>query len=852
MLSPKKKKYKVKGIPEKVDTPQSMDGKKSKIQKGYYDPQNEASYMLETPDVRVYDPSLWGKYGRMYDESHDKQAYIDRKKRQYLALHPILNRKAGLSMDYFPEKVEQNFAGNYDYDKNTQLVKDVAREEGWNPSKRESYVDDLTKQGERIVGNSKFGNKLQPSYWSRSLAGLQELGNFLIKTNLPGKQGDVLKYKIPGLTKKEQKEIADSNFGALETLAPMDIPGAAIANYIKNRGLSYGSDYKKLPGVLSGQKMSNVSDLEATLLNPFTYVGLEQLPGTAINIGRGAFNLGRAGVNTAGAAYDALKSNPQSWFQTPEQLLQNPELYKSLSGQTSWKDPLGKLNKFTHDAKIKGSYARENKMLDKFPGLENYPTRKAFQQKELEYRDALDKKFFSKSLERSRLPITPIMTEQGTALGGGQGRLFLNNLNPEEVVKLGSYAGSSEDLANLVRAGEDLQGMPLMENVAFPTNKSFTIEASSPRGSLNSGDSSHAVQFLPWKGNPLDPKNPVVSGYKGEFRLPSDKAKRELQYMTELLDKNKVGIDYQGQNNIIYDPITDSYKLVDLNYVNESKTPRGFNNLEKPVKQRIEDKFGYTIPEGDLPLELEFANAKSLKPLLANEITDNTGRFNKGVYTFKDYPQFIAKAEDPNIVAQMQGLDADAYLNSMVERTKNLDPTRFAKVLKTVPGKGDVRMVIMPKLRGDVGSKLSPEILNSIPDESYADFYNQLKVLRDEGLNYDFFGDNFMYDPYTEQFNLFDLSPQSSRTAEPGYGNPQFFESQVFGSGNPGIYGKVQAGENLKQALRKRLNRTYQETFPSDQEVYGVDEFNDRLDAIFKGLSAHKYGGINSKLFRFN
>jgi len=304
----RKKKYKETEIPEEDKTPSNYTGdKKTRIQKGYYDPENESSYMLETPDFRVYDPSLWGKYGRKYDESHDKQAYIDRKKRQYLALHPILNRKAGLSMDYFPEKVEQNFAGNYDYDKNTQLVKDVAKEEGWNPHRRESYVDDLTKQGQRIVGNSKFGNKLQADYWARSLAGLQELGNFLIKTTLPGEQGDVLKYKIPGLTKKEQKDIADSNFGALESLAFADIPGAVIANAAKNRGLSYGSDYKELPGVLSGQKMPNVSDLDATALNPFTWAGLADLPQAAISLGRGAAKLSKSGYTLGKDAYDLGK-----------------------------------------------------------------------------------------------------------------------------------------------------------------------------------------------------------------------------------------------------------------------------------------------------------------------------------------------------------------------------------------------------------------------------------------------------------------------------------------------------------------------------------------------------------------
>jgi 7,8-dihydro-6-hydroxymethylpterin-pyrophosphokinase len=314
--------------------------------------------------------------------------------------------------------------------------------------------------------------------------------------------------------------------------------------------------------------------------------------------------------------------------------------------------------------------------------------------------------------------------------------------------------------------------------------------------------------------------------------------------MAELLDENKVGIDYFGQNNMMYDPASDSYKLVDLNYVDDPKSAFEWNKLDKPVKQRLEDKFGYEIPQGDLPLELEFANSKSIKPMLGDKIGDNTGKFNLGVYNFKDHPQYIAKVEDPAAVAATQGLDADQYINAMVERTKNLDPSQFAKVLKTVEGKEGKRLLVMPKLRGTLGSKLDTDLLQSIPDQSYENFYNNLKLLRDEGLNYDFIGDNFMYDPYTEQFNIFDLSPQSNRTVEPESGNEYFFETQVFGKGNPGIYGKEQAGENLKDAMRQKLTRTYMETFPGDEEMYGLDEYTQRIDAILKGLNPQRYGGV--------
>ena len=269
-------------------------------------------------------------------------------------------------------------------------------------------------------------------------------------------------------------------------------------------------------------------------------------------------------------------------------------------GRTSWKDPVGKLNKFVDDAKIKSSYKRENALLDKYPGFENRNTRIPLQQEEQLKRLRIEKAIEERNLRRSKLPIKQVLTEQGTRLGGGQGRIFVNTLNPEEVIKIGTFPGGSEDLANLVQTGKNLEGMPLMENVAFPT-KGFSIDDPIPKGTTRIKPNINAVQFMPWKGNPLSAENPI-NKYLG-FAVPSDKAKRELQYMVELLDENKVGIDYFGQNNIMYDPATDSYKLVDLNYLGDPSAAFDWNKIDKPVKQRIEDKFGYEIPQ-EVPKEL--------------------------------------------------------------------------------------------------------------------------------------------------------------------------------------------------------------------------------------------------------
>jgi len=227
-----------------------------------------------------------GKLRAEFREKNPMDIFLDEKKRQFLKKNKGLNKAAGNTMEKFPEDVLQNFINEYDYKTNTYAVNKLGKKEGWNPKRRGEWVDELTPGERDAVAESKYGSKLQPSYWSRSLAGLQELGNEAIKL-LPGEQGDVMKFNIPGLTKKEQKEIRESKLGALETLAPMDIPGAAIANLAKNTGLSTGSDYKEQANALAGEKMANVSDTDAMALNPLTYAGLESLPELGVNLAKG-------------------------------------------------------------------------------------------------------------------------------------------------------------------------------------------------------------------------------------------------------------------------------------------------------------------------------------------------------------------------------------------------------------------------------------------------------------------------------------------------------------------------------------------------------------------------------------
>lgn len=258
------------------------DGRKIRFVPGTYDPQEMAGYMQEIPEVTVSRQGApWVKYMREYERKTPMDQFVNQKKRAYLRLHPGLNKSAGITMENFPTDVLQNFIDEYEYNKNSYVTKKYGKEAGFNPTRRGEWVDEISPTfKDRFVANSKYESKLKPSLYSRGLAGAQEMANFLIK-QLPGEQGDVLQYQTPGLTRKEQKEIGDSGYGALEMFAPIDAPGAAMANYLKNVGLSTGSDYRQRPGVLSGEMMANVTDLDAAALNPINWTAPGDIAGLA-------------------------------------------------------------------------------------------------------------------------------------------------------------------------------------------------------------------------------------------------------------------------------------------------------------------------------------------------------------------------------------------------------------------------------------------------------------------------------------------------------------------------------------------------------------------------------------------
>lgn len=219
----------------------------------------------------------WARDVIDYKKKNPIEKFVQSKMQDYIKSQGQWGKNAGLSMENFPNHVMQNYMDEYNRNLNSYAAKRIAKQKGYNLKRRDDWVDKLTPREQEIFSNSKYGSSLQPSVWARTVGGVQELGNTL----LPGQP---FQFNIPGLSPKEEKEYRESALSGLNVFAPLDLPGTVIANYAKNRGLSTGSNYAELPNPLSGERMGNVSELDATLLSPSTWQGLASLPSLAKSV----------------------------------------------------------------------------------------------------------------------------------------------------------------------------------------------------------------------------------------------------------------------------------------------------------------------------------------------------------------------------------------------------------------------------------------------------------------------------------------------------------------------------------------------------------------------------------------
>ena len=216
----------------------------------------------------------YNKWQSEFEEKQSREDFIKEQKQKYLKDgYSGLQKGLGVDFDNFPKDVEDLYGNQYDYLRNNYAMEQYAKENNIDLSSRADWVETLSPEYKKIITNSKYGTMLQPSAWDRGLSGLQQIGNTL----LPGKP---FNNRIQGLTTTELQEANDSWLSGADIFSPINIIGRNTANYLSNRGVSTGSDFKQLPGFFSGQNMPNVSEGTVMAFDPTTYSALATLPET--------------------------------------------------------------------------------------------------------------------------------------------------------------------------------------------------------------------------------------------------------------------------------------------------------------------------------------------------------------------------------------------------------------------------------------------------------------------------------------------------------------------------------------------------------------------------------------------
>jgi hypothetical protein len=617
---------------------------------------NTVPAIYQTYDVPVTAKAPdWAKIQEEYQKNNPIEDFLYDKKVKYLKQNKGLNKAYGEDLENFPSQVRQNFVDEYNYKMNSYITKKLGKKKGFTPSTRGNWVDELSDRERQIVADSKYESKLQPSIWSRTLSGARSAFNALSPVDVT--------TPIPGYTKKENKAALNNWLEGLEVFAPLELSGTATANLVKNYNLSPSANYEENPNIISGERRANVNDLDVTLINPALPLEIYEIPELA--------RLGAKGLKASG---EFLSSNPKSWLQTESQRLENPELWKTINNQSSWSDPLSKFYNWNDLRKVKAAAERENKLVSRVAG-----NPKAVK----EARESLGDKSFKnvkkeveanakeRNLKRSRVPVSRILTERGDQIGGGQGMLFLNQLDPTQVVKFGTMPGEPGVLNRLVEAGKELKdsGAPGLENIALP-------EKAISMGYDAFNRNERGLQFMPWVGNPLDPANPVVKRLEDFGSDAPFQTKLDLYEAIQRLDEKNIGVDYKGANNIMYDPATKSYKLVDLNYVDDPEAAWSWNKADIPVTDRLAEKFGpdyfnnisfsrSNSPSANTPLESSSMIEDVEIPLESSKILEGSASYipkNNEIKNISFYQQLLDNT--PYSSKQRQ------YLQSIINTVK--------------------------------------------------------------------------------------------------------------------------------------------------------------------------------------
>ena len=194
--------------------------------------------------------------------------------------------------------------------------------------------------------------------------------------------------------------------------------------------------------------------------------------------------------------------------------------------------------------------------------------------------------------------------------------------------------------------------------------------------------------------------------------------------------------------------------------------------------------------------------------LLGQKLAGNNGAYNQGIFQLKQFPDRVIKFENPDMIAKRSGLPEYMDFNA-AEATKYLpDNQGFAKVYNQLNFDNKKRGLIMPKLQGKSFEDMSrKEFLKWVDNpKTMEDLIQKQKILRDQNLSFDYFGNGNMSVRPDGTVNVFDFEPFSKNRVK-----GDWWDLNVQGQTNPNLYETAELGKNHKNVLEQKLLKVYDE-----------------------------------------
>jgi hypothetical protein len=194
------------------------------------------------------------------------------------------------------------------------------------------------------------------------------------------------------------------------------------------------------------------------------------------------------------------------------------------------------------------------------------------------------------------------------------------------------------------------------------------------------------------------------------------------------------------------------------------------------------------------------------------------GKNNEGVFMMRNRDDIVVKLEDANRTAHFTDTPEFANTN-MAEKMRDIPDN--LPISKTLYQLDDVRLKnyqapmrasFMKRVTGVPGGQLEPSQFVKIPDKSYQELYSNLKTLRNNDLAFDYFGNNYLYNPNTQQFGLFDIGLQPKKRG--------YWADDVYGASSKELFGMEASGKNIKDAIREKMSGDFRYTMEPEYDAF--------------------------------